>query len=78
MDELEDVDYLRRPLPLQNGDVLLLCSDGVGGVLTQQEISECLSVPDANEAALALQKAVQAKALPHQDNFTAIVIRCEK
>jgi len=65
-------------MPLMDKDVLLLCSDGVGGVLTQQEISECLSVPDANEAALALQKAVQAKALPHQDNFTAIVIRCEK
>ena len=31
IDRLEDVDWLRRALPLKEGDVLLLCSDGVGG-----------------------------------------------
>ena len=78
IDRIEDIDWLSRSMPLKDGDVLLLCSDGVGGVLSQQEICACLSVPDANEAALALQKEVLAKGLVHQDNFTAIVIRCEK
>lgn len=78
IDQLEDVDWLRRALPLEDGDVLLLCSDGVGGVLSQQELRDCLSLRNANDACVALRDAVLAKQLPHQDNFTAVVIRCEK
>lgn len=78
IDRLEDVDCLRRAMPLESGDVLLLCSDGVGGVLTPEEIAQCLSGKSANEACSALNSAVLQKQEPHQDNFTAIVIRCEK
>ena len=75
---LEDVDWLRRALPLEDGDVLLLCSDGVGGVLTRQEVQECLTLKNANDACGALRDAVLGKQLLHQDNFTAVVIRCGK
>lgn len=78
IDHLEDVDWLRRALPLKDGDVLLLCSDGVGGVLGQQEILGCLSLKSANDACAALSAAVGQKRLPHQDNYTAVVIRCAK
>ena len=78
IDRLEDVDWLRRALPLEDGDVLLLCSDGVGGVLSQQEIRDCLRLKTANDACRALNAAVLEKRLPHQDNYTAVVIRCEK
>lgn len=78
IDRLEDVDWLRRALPLEDGDVLLLCSDGVGGVLTRQEVQECLTLKNANDACGALRDAVLGKQLPHQDNFTAVVIRCGK
>lgn len=75
---LEEVDCLHRAMPLEDGDVLLLCSDGVGGVLAPEQIRECLRLPDANDAAAALQQAVLAQRRKHQDNFTAIVIRCVK
>ena len=76
MDELEDVDYLRRPLPLQNGDVLLLCSDGVGGVLTTRTVLDCLRASSSAEACARLEQEVQRQGRVHQDNYTALVIRC--
>ena len=78
IDRLEDVDWLRRALPLEDGDVLLLCSDGVGGVLSQQEFRDCMRLKNANDVCRALNDAVVKKQLPHQDNFTAVVIRCVK
>lgn len=78
IDRMKEMDCLCSALPLMDDDVLLLCSDGVGGVLSPQEICACLSVPNANEAALALQSRIVAKNEPHQDNFTAVVIRCKK
>lgn len=78
IDRLEDVDWLRQALPLEDGDILLLCSDGVGSVLSCQEIQDCLFLKTANDACRALNAAVAGKRLPHQDNYTAVVIRCEK
>lgn len=78
IDRLEDVDWLRQALPLEDGDILLLCSDGVGSVLSCQEIQDCLCLKTANDACRALNAAVAGKRLPHQDNYTAVVIRCEK
>lgn len=76
LDQLDEIDWLRRALPLQDGDVLLLCSDGVGGVLSPGEISVCLNLPYASDACGALQEAILGKRRPDQDNFTAVVIRC--
>ena len=78
IDRLEDVDWLRHALPLEDGDVLLLCSDGVGAVLAEAEIAACLELGTANDACAALKDGVLGRQLPHQDNFTAVVIRCQK
>lgn len=78
MHNLQDVDQLHRAMPLESGDVLLLCSDGVGGVLQTEEIRDCMRLSNANDAAAALKQAVLAKNRKHQDNFTAIVIGCKK
>lgn len=77
-DPLSDVDCLHRAMPLENGDTLLLCSDGIGGVLSPEEIKMCIGMPDANAGAAALKQAVLSKGRRHQDNFTGIVIRCVK
>lgn len=76
MDELEDVDYLRRPLPLQNGDMLLLCSDGVGGVVKPSQLLECMQAPSSAEVCRRIEIEVQRQQRVHQDNYTALVIRC--
>lgn len=75
---LDEVDCLHRAMPLENGDTLLLCSDGIGGVLSSEEIKMCISMPDANAGVTALKQAVLSKGHRHQDNFTGIVIRCLK
>ena len=75
---LEDVDCFKQAMPLQDGDKLLLCSDGIGGMLSQPEIVQCLTAHNAQEVCLMLESKVSEKMHPNQDNYTAVVIRCEK
>lgn len=72
--EISHIDGNRVPLPLQDGDVVMLCSDGVYGCLSDDEIMACL----AQEPMLAAQQLADtalAKQLPHQDNLTAVVLQ---
>ena len=78
IDQLDDVDWLYKSLPLQDDDVLLLCSDGIAGVLQPQEIAESMSLLDANNAVAMLRSLVLSKNIANQDNFTAVIIRCKK
>ncbi len=74
LNEIRHIDNNRVPLPLQDGDVVMLCSDGVYGCLTDIEIMACL----AQEPMLAAQQLADtalAKQLPRQDNLTAVVLQ---
>lgn len=71
--ELRLIDRNRSPLPLQNDDRLLLCSDGIDGTLSVAEITACLAEPPMR-AAERLCFEVQAKQKPLQDNLTAVVM----
>ena len=75
-EQVEEVDCALRPLLLREGDTLLLCSDGVSGVLEEEELETCLSAPTAEEACSRLEKAILAQARRNQDNYTALVIKC--
>ena len=73
LEELPMVERNRLPLVLQNNDKLLLCSDGVDGALSAEEIMAALSkVPMT--AAQALCDNVLQKQQPFQDNLTAVVL----
>lgn len=76
MEMLEDIDYLRRPFPLQDKDVLLLCSDGVGGVLKQDEILYCLKQATPGEMCREMEQKILLANRQYQDNYTALVIQC--
>ena len=76
MEEVELVDRSLRPLPLMGGDTLLLCSDGVGGVLRESALRTCLEAPTAAEACARLERDIQVQARRNQDNYTALVIKC--
>lgn len=78
MPSLEDIDYLRRPLLLKKGDVLLICSDGVAGVMQESTIKKCMKISNAVAACAALDQEVRQAARKYQDNYTALVIRCDK
>ena len=58
---------------LKPGDVILLCSDGISGVLTTPELKEAMSLPP-DEGCHLLETMVGEKALPAQDNYTGVLI----
>lgn len=69
-------DGFYQPLPLEDGDVMLICSDGIGGALEWNVIAHCLERPSALAACQELDRDIQDLADPFQDNYTGIVIRC--
>lgn len=75
MPQLDEVDFLRRPLRLQPGDVLLLCSDGVDGSLPDDVLTACLKAGSPEECCMQLERQIAAADLPHQDNYTGLVFR---
>jgi len=76
IDRLTEVDLSLRPLALQRGDVLLLCSDGISGVLTPPELMEAMSLSSEEGCAL-LEQMVLEKGVPGQDNYTGVLISCQ-
>lgn len=75
IDCLTEVDRSLRPLPLHPGDVLLLCSDGISGVLTPPELLEAMSL-EPDEGCALLETLVREKDVPEQDNYTGVLIAC--
>ena len=66
-------DAPAAPLPLEKSDVLLLCTDGLWGQMTDAEIAAILS---PNKPASAAQALVQlAKERGGPDNITLLVMR---
>lgn len=76
MTGLSDVDCLVKPLPVRDGDVLLACSDGIGGVLDEDEILSALSLHSSQAMCQQMKQGIIAHAKENQDNFTALVIKC--
>lgn len=77
MPALEEIDSLLRPMKLHDGDCFLLCSDGVSDIVPEPELQSCLEQPKPMQSCSALERAVINANYPYQDNFTALVIRCE-
>lgn len=76
MDYLREIDFSEQALPLKAGDRVLLCSDGLHGVLSEEEMREALSLP-APEAAELLLNLTLLKNHPYQDNVTIAILACE-
>lgn len=74
MPGLSEVDCSTRPMFLQKGDILLACSDGVGGVLDEKEILDALELSE--DAGRRIEQCIVEHAKRNQDNYTALIIRC--
>lgn len=70
---LPEVERNLNPLPLQANDRVLLCSDGIDGVLSADEIIACLAEMPM-QAAQRLCDAALQKQQAGQDNLTAVVL----
>lgn len=73
IDHLDRVDQSLRPWHLEPGDVILLCSDGISGVLAVPELKEAMSLPP-DEGCRLLETMVLEKNLPAQDNYTGVMV----
>jgi PPM family protein phosphatase len=72
----EDPEIDVLDVPLQAGDRLLLCSDGLSGVISHEEISARLRAPGALESVCAsLVDAANAAGGP--DNITVLVLQVD-
>ncbi len=74
MGELEHVDCSQQPLTLIPGDWIVLMTDGVFNELTSEEIAHAL-YDNAPDSAERIERMVLSKGDPHQDNFTAVLLR---
>ena len=71
-DEHLEIDIVRRRL--SSGDIIMLCSDGLNGMLSDDQIRDILLVnPDPNAAAKEL--VVAANAAGGEDNTSVLVVR---
>ena len=75
-EDIKRVDAPPDPLPLQPGDLVVLASDGVE-TCSLEELREIAAETSSSSAGLvgAILQAVEAHALPSQDNATVIVFR---
>ncbi|MBO4604150.1 MAG: serine/threonine-protein phosphatase [Clostridiales bacterium] len=73
---MDDVDYFIRPMKLLDGDILLSCSDGVGGVLSENEIMTALSFKSERAMCQHIEQCILAHDLQYQDNYTALIVKC--
>lgn len=76
MPGLAEMDGSVKPYPIKEGDVILACSDGVGGVLSEGEVLTALSYKEPEAMCEAIKLGVLAHQKPNQDNFTAVVVKC--
>ncbi len=73
-EEIPEIDCSQVPFELKQGDRLMVSSDGLD-ILSTQQIQDCLGTRGkAKECAEALLKAVEAAGAPRQDNTTVVVI----
>lgn len=71
----DDVDVHVQQVPLAGGETLLLCSDGLHGVLSLADLESVLSGP-GEPADLVTRLVEAAIAGGSRDNVTAVVVRC--
>lgn len=76
MGELRYVDGSIRSTSLLENDVVMLMSDGVFNTISEEHICAILRKSiSIKEAAAELEKMVLVAENPHQDNFTAVLLR---
>jgi protein phosphatase len=70
-----DINYSPKPLPVQKGDVLMLCTDGLWGQMEFDEIGRALSSQSPDAACRGLVKLAKDRGGP--DNITLQILRID-
>lgn len=72
-----EIDFSRKA-PLESGDILLLCTDGLWGVTPEEDLLKALKSPNLMRAAPQLIQQAEDWGGHHGDNVSMIVIRWEE
>jgi protein phosphatase len=62
-----------QPVPLENGDILVLCTDGLWGLVAEREIAAAVQTNAPAEACTQLVRIALQRGGP--DNITVVVLR---
>jgi protein phosphatase len=71
----DDVDFEVRDQELRDGDVLLLCSDGLTNMVSDERILDIISTSGADLESASFALVSDANAAGGRDNISAIVVR---
>ncbi len=62
-------------IPLQAGDTLLLCSDGLWSAVSERTLIESLAQPELPRGLKSLTEAAERASYPQSDNVSAVALR---
>jgi serine/threonine protein phosphatase PrpC len=72
---VDPVIDLGKRTPLHNGDLIVMCSDGLWGVLSKEEIVTWLASQPILQSAPQMMREAERRAGADGDNLSAIVVR---
>ncbi len=76
LEKVPEVDKHSQPLLMQPGDAVLLCSDGLSDALSYEEMAVFLKNGPLHAAETLVNLAL-SKNIKHQDNVTAVALKCQ-
>ncbi|HEX6735399.1 MAG TPA: protein phosphatase 2C domain-containing protein [Azonexus sp.] len=72
-----EIEFSRK-MPLEHGDVLLLCTDGLWGVLSNDQMSGALKGANLLQAVPMLLTLAETRGGAHGDNVSVVAVRWEE
>lgn len=72
-----EIDFSRKT-PLERGDILLLCTDGLWGVTSGDLMAVALKSSNLVQAVPMILRQAEIKAGPHGDNLSVVAVRWEE
>ena len=72
---VDPVIDLSRRTPLRNGDLIVLCTDGLWSVYPQEEIARALTGTAILKAAPTMMREAEVRGGPEGDNLSLVVVR---
>lgn len=72
-----EIEFSRKT-PLEHGDILLMCTDGLWGVTSGELMAVALKGANLLQAIPMLLSQAETKGGPHSDNLSAVAVRWEE
>ena len=75
MGEAAETDCSDKPERLADGDVIIVCSDGVSDALGDNALAEVVSDGDFDQLGQRMEQRILDQNIKNQDNFSAVIVR---